>query len=262
MSELFAEDPPRAPPAPETLIVSFTSWEGPLDLLLNLARTQKIDLAAIPILPLVDQYLAFIAQARALRLEIAADYLVMAAWLAYLKSALLLPREAAPDPDPNDLAERLRWRLQRLAAMRDAADKLLRRDMLGRDTFTRGHPEGLRTVRHSSYDASLYDLLNAYGQLHTRARATPWTPHHRGAILSLEEALARLSSLIGQALDWTNLKHFLPDTPDKDLATSTLASSFVAALELTRTGHAELTQASAFGPLMLRVRQQARGSAP
>ena len=257
MSGLFAEDPPRTAPLPETLIVSFESWEGPLDLLLNLARHQKIDLAKIPILPLVEQYLAFIQKARALRLEIAADYLVMAAWLAYLKSALLLPREEAPDPDPNDLAERLRWRLQRLEAMRAAADKLLQRDMLGRDVFARGAPEGLRTVRHSLIDVSLYELLSAYGAIHGRARATPWTPHDRGQIMTLEDALQRLSGLIGQALDWTELKRFLPDTEDQALARSTLASSFVAALELARTGAAELSQSEAFGPLMLRIRGKA-----
>lgn len=256
MSEAFAEDPPRAPPAPDPdrLIVSFRSWEGPLDLLLTLARTQKIDLAAIPILPLVEQYLAYIAQARALRLEIAADYLVMAAWLAYLKSALLLPREDTPDPDPEDLAQRLRWRLQRLEAMRDAADRLLSRDLLGRDVFVRGAPEGLRTIRLSAWDASLYDLIAAYGALHSRPRAEPWTPHARGQIMTLEDAIQRLSTLIGQALDWTELQRFLPSTDDPDLARSSLASSFVAALELARIGQAELTQAAAFGPLMLRVR--------
>jgi segregation and condensation protein A len=259
MTEPFAEDPPRRPPEPDPdrLIVSFESWEGPLDLLLTLARNQKIDLAKVPILPLVEQYLAYIQQARALRLEIAADYLVMAAWLAYLKSALLLPREEQPEPDPNDLAERLRWRLQRLEAMRDAADKLLRRDLLGRDVFLRGRPEGLRTIRNAAWDASLYDLLSAYGALNQRPRAQAWTPHDRGAIFTLEDALQRLSALIGQALDWTELAKFLPATEDQALARSTLASSFVAALELTRTGAAELTQATPFGPLMLRVRGRA-----
>jgi segregation and condensation protein A len=260
----FAEDPPRAaqrpaadlpdPATADALIVSFESWEGPLDLLLNLARTQKIDLARIPILPLVEQYLAYIQQARSLRLEIAADYLVMAAWLAYLKSALLLPREEAPDPDPNELAERLRWRLQRLEAMRAAADRLLARDLLGRDVFARGAPEGLRTVRNATIDSSLYELLSAYGAIHGRQRLTSWSPHDRGQIVSLEEALQRLSGLIGQALDWTELKRFLPETEDRQLARSSLASSFVAALELVRTGAAELSQAEAFGPLMLRAR--------
>ncbi len=258
MSEAFAEDPPRAAPVDEDrLIVSFESWEGPLDLLLSLARTQKIDLAVIPILPLVEQYLSYIREARALRLEIAADYLVMAAWLAYLKSALLLPREEAPDPDPHELADRLRWRLKRLEAMRDAAEKLLARDLLGRDVFARGMPEGLRTVRQSHFDASLYDLLSAYGDMHARPRATPWTPHARGAVYTLEDALKRLSQMIGQALDWTDLKRFLPESDDPELTRSAIASSFVAALELTRTGAAELTQASAFGPLMLRVKPKA-----
>ena len=255
MSDLFAEDPPRTALPPETLIVSFESWEGPLDLLLNLARNQKIDLAKIPILPLVEQYLAYINKARALKLEIAADYLVMAAWLAYLKSALLLPREEQPDPDPNILAERLRWRLQRLEAMRDAADRLMRRDLLGRDVFARGMPEGLRTVRQSQWDATLYDLLSAYGALNQRPRPGPWTPHNRGAVYTLEDALQRLSNLIGTALDWTELAKFLPATEDRQLARSTLASSFVAALELTRTGQAELSQSGAFGPLMLRMKQ-------
>ena len=252
--DLFAEDPPRARPAEETLIVSFESWEGPLDLLLTLARNQKIDLAAIPILPLVEQYLSFIAEARKLRLEIAADYLVMAAWLAYLKSALLLPKEAQPDPDPEVLAERLRWRLRRLEAMRTAAEQLYRRDRLGRDVFARGMPEGLTTVRHSIYDASLYELLSAYGDIQSRGRLSEWTPHDRGAICSLEEALQRLSALVGQALDWTDLKSFLPGTEDTNLARSQLASSFVAALELVRTGHAVLLQGEAFGPIMVKAR--------
>ncbi|MFN3371823.1 MAG: segregation and condensation protein A [Sphingomonadaceae bacterium] len=238
----------------DRLVVSLESWEGPLDLLLTLARQQKVDLARIPILPLVEQYLAFIASARALRLEIAADYLVMAAWLAYLKSALLLPREAAPDPDPEELAERLRWRLQRLDAMRAAADRLMARDLLGRDVFLRGAPEGLTTLRRSRLEASLYDLLSAYGGLHARQKAMSWTPHDRGRILSLEQALERLSALVGQALDWTDLCRFLPDSDDPLLARSARASSFAAALELTRTGRTELAQAEPFGPLLLRLR--------
>jgi segregation and condensation protein A len=255
MTGPFAEDPPRTALPPETLIVSFESWEGPLDLLLNLARHQRIDLAKIPILPLVEQYLDYIRKARDLRLEIAADYLVMAAWLAYLKSALLLPREEQPDPDPNILAERLRWRLLRLEAMRDAADRLMRRDLLGRDVFARGRPEGLRAIRQSQWDATLYELLLAYGALNRRPRPGPWTPHDRGAICTLDDALQRLSGLIGAALDWTDLAKFLPATDDPQLTRSTIASSFVAALELARTGQAELSQSEAFAPLMLRVRQ-------
>ena len=248
--ELPLSDPGGAPP----LIVSLASFEGPLDLLLALARAQKIDLARVPILPLVDQYLAYVGEAEALRIEVAADYLVMAAWLAYLKSALLLPKEEAPDPDPHELSQRLRHRLLRLQAMRDAADRLYRRDLLGRDVFARGAPEGLRTIRQSTVDVSLYELLAAYGALQARATATPWTPHDRGAIFSLEEALQRLSSLIGATPDWTELQHFLPKTDDRGFARSALASSFVAALELARTGAAELQQGRAFGPLLLKAR--------
>jgi segregation and condensation protein A len=240
--------------ADEPFRVSLDSWEGPLDLLLALARQQKVDLTKIPILPLVEQYLAYIASARALRLEIAADYLVMAAWLAYLKSALLLPREETPDPDPAELADRLRWRLQRLDAMRAAADRLMARDLIGRDVFLRGAPEGLATLRRSRFTASLYDLLSAYGGLHARRQAGRWTPPDRSRYLTLEQALERLSALIGQALDWTALERFLPDSADPQLARSARASSFAAALELTRTGRTELAQAEPFGPILLRVR--------
>lgn len=251
---------PASAPTPDAgetgagFIVSLDSWEGPLDLLLTLARQQKVDLARIPILPLVEQYLAFIAGARALRLEIAADYLVMAAWLAYLKSALLLPHEAAPDPDPADLADRLRWRLQRLDAMRAAAEQLMARDLIGRDVFQRGAPEGLTTLRRSRLSASLYDLLSAYGSLHARREAGRWTPPDRSRILTLEQALERLSALIGQALDWTELERFLPASNDPVYARSARAASFAALLELTRTGRTELAQDRPFGPLLLRLR--------
>ncbi len=257
-SQLFTEDlPPRLPTldTAEVLIVSFDNWEGPLDLLLALARNQKIDLVAIPILPLVEQYLAFIAEARKLRLEIAADYLVMAAWLAYLKSALLLPREEQPDPDPEVLAERLRWRLQRLEAMRHAADQLFRRDLLGRDVFVRGMPEGLTTIRRTNVVASLYDLLSAYGDIEARGKLATWTPHDRGAICSLDEALEWLSGLIGSVPDWKALQSFLPPGDDPGLQRSRLASGFVAALELARLGKAELQQTKPFTPLLIRNRQ-------
>lgn len=253
----FAEDPPRrGAPAefhPDTLVVSLAGFEGPLDLLLTLARNQRIDLAAIPILPLVDQYLAFIAEARQLRIEVAADHLVMAAWLAYLKSALLLPREAMPDPDPEELAERLRWRLLRLDAMRKAADSLVARDLLGRDVFARGAPEGLRQVRTSRLHATLYDLIATYGAIAARGANSPWAPPPR-AVITLEEALDQLSRLIGRAVDWTELQRFLPEGLAPAMTASALASSFVAALELARTGRAELSQADAFGPLMLRAK--------
>ncbi len=253
------DDAPAASAVGDSFVVSLESWEGPLDLLLMLARQQKVDLARIPLLPLVDQYLAFIASARALRLEMAADYLVMAAWLAYLKSALLLPREEAPDPDPDDLAERLRWRLRRLDAMRAAAERLMARDLIGRDVFVRGAPDGLTTIRRSRLHASFYDLLSAYGSLHARRQAGSWTPPDRGRILTLDKALERLSALVGQALDWTDLQRFLPDSEDPLLARSARASSFAAVLELTRTGRTELSQATPFGPLLLRLRPAGEG---
>lgn len=238
--------------ASDRLILSFEHWEGPLDLLLALARARKIDLASIPILSLVEQYLAFIGEARALKLEIAAEYLVMAAWLAYLKSALLLPKEEQPDPDPEEVAGRLRWRLLRLDAMRNAADGLLSRDLLGRDVLRRGAAEGLREIRTSRWDASLYDLIAAYGALAARPRNRTWTPHDRGPVVSLEEALERLSQLLGHSMDWTELRQFLPETDDLRLRRSALASFFVASLELARLNKAEISQTEAFGSLMIR----------
>lgn len=240
----------------ERLFLSFDSWEGPLDLLLTLARAQKIDLQTIPILPLVDQYIAFIQEARNLRLEVAADHLVMAAWLAYLKSALLLPPEEKPDPDPEELAERLRWRLRRLNAMREAADQLMTRHLLGRDIHLRGCPEGLRTVRAIRHDVDLAELLMTYADLQRRAKPEHWTPHARGPIVTLEEALERLSSLTGHVHDWTALQKFLPASEPPSLARSRLASSFVAALELARLGRVSLRQDGAFQPLLLKSRAQ------
>lgn len=235
---------------PDRLILSFDCWEGPLDLLLRLARTQRIDLAAIPIGPLVDQYLAFVA--RALRLEVAADHLVMAAWLAYLKSALLLPPEARPEPDPQDQADALRWRLQRLAAMRGAVDALVARPMGGRDTRPRGMAQGLRRHARRHLDAGLYDLLAAYGAAHARHAVVHWAPHDRGPLLTLEQALARLAGLVGALPGWADLSAFLPPAPTPAYARSALAASFAASLELARTGAIELEQDEPFGAIRLR----------
>src|SRR3954468_113449 len=180
----------------DRLTLDLDGWEGPLDLLLTLARSQKVDLAKISILALVEQYLAFIADAKKLKLEIAADYLVMAAWLAYLKSCLLLPKESEADPSPEALAMRLQLRLQRLAAMREAGARLLARDRIGRDVFVRAAPEGLRVVRRSAWQAELYDLIAAYGAV--RARAEP-AVHivSRRPVMTLEEALLRVERLTG-----------------------------------------------------------------
>jgi segregation and condensation protein A len=240
----------------QVLNVSVEHWEGPLDLLLSLARANRVDLRAIPILPLVDQYLAFIARARALRIELAADYLVMAAWLAYLKSALLLPAPETPEADPDVLAERLRWRLARLAAMREAAAALVQRDMLGRDVFARGAPEGLRRVTKAKVATRLYDLLSAYGAIHAARDARAWSPPERPQLMTLDEALDRVGAILGTRLDWTALAAFLPDLPAGMPRAAALAASFAAALELVRLGRAEMAQGAPFAPLMLRGRPQ------
>ena len=237
----------------EALTLSLGAWEGPLDLLLNLARAQKVDLHQISILALTEQYLAYIEGARSLRLEIAADYLVMAAWLAYLKSCLLLPKDPEADPSPDELALRLQLRLQRLDAMREAGARLMGRDRLGRDVFVRGAPEGLRLVRKSAWVVGGFDLYAAYGRVRARTQPAMHVVAHR-AVMTLEDAIARVSALIGQALDWTTLEAFLPATADPAYRKSALASSFVAALELARQGRLEIEQEAAFADLMLRCR--------
>jgi segregation and condensation protein A len=238
----------------EQLVLDLDGWEGPLDLLLSLARAQKVDLKALSILALVEQYLRYIAHVRAMKLEIAADYLVMAAWLAYLKSALLLPRDSEETPDPEDLAFRLQRRLARLAAMREAGARLMARDRLDRDVFARGAPEGLRTVRQTRYDAALYDLIAAYGRIGARTRPVLHVVAHRD-VMTLEEAIARISDQLGLQVEWAAIERFLPDGGSADYQRSALASSFVAALELARQGKVTLRQQGAFAPLYLRAPQ-------
>lgn len=233
------------------LYLDLDGWEGPLDLLLDLARRQKVDLRSISILELVDQYLVYVNRAEALRLELAADYLVMAAWLAYLKSSLLLPREEQDAPGPEELALRLQLRLQRLGAMREAAARLMARDRIGRDVFLRGAPEGLRINRKTHWRCDWFALVQAYGQV--KARTAPVVHMVRNRpVMTLESALDRVSAMLGVTLDWMLLEEFLPPHADPRLRRSALASSFVAALELARTGKAELAQDAIFGPLRLR----------
>lgn len=235
----------------EALNLNLDGWEGPLDLLLNLARQQKVDLHQISILALVEQYLAYIDGARTLRLEIAADYLVMAAWLAYLKSCLLLPKDPTIDPSPEELAMRLQLRLQRLDAMRDAGARLMGRDRLGRDVFARGLPEGLKLVRKADWQVTPFELFAAYGRVKARTSPAMHVVAHR-AVMTLEDAIQRVSALIGQALDWTTLEAFLPATGDPQYRKSALASSFVAALELARQGRLQLEQEAPFAELLVR----------
>ncbi len=261
MSEdLFAPPEDSRAARPEMLTVSFAHWEGPLDLLLTLARSQKVDLREISILALTQQYLAFIEGARQLKLELAADYLVMAAWLAYLKSALLLPRAEQPDPSPEELALRLQLRLQRLHAMRDAAARLMARDRIGRDVFRRRRPEGLRLVKKAQWRASLYDLIQAYGQIRARTQPVVHTIAVR-PVMTLDEAIQRVGALVGAALDWTRIESFLPDHLDAPKARSALASSFVAALELARQGRLDIQQDGIFQPIYLRAAAPGRAQA-
>ena len=244
--------------ADNALVVSLDGFEGPLDVLLALARTQKVDLAKISILALADQYLEFIVEARKLRLELAADYLVMAAWLAYLKSKLLLPRETGTEDQPTgeELAARLAFRLKRLEAMRNAAAQLMTRKRLGRDVFARGMPEGVRTIRVRQYTAVIYDLLKAYAE---QRRRTTKRVHviPRRTVWSIKDARERLEALVGASVgQWVQLEKFLePYVTVPDLARTALASSFGAALEMAREGRVELSQAEPFAPIYMRKRE-------
>jgi len=244
-----AESAPRR--TDDALYLELDGWEGPLDLLLELARRQKVDLRSISILALVDQYLAYIDRAEALKLEVAADYLVMAAWLAYLKSALLLPKEEQEDPSPEELALRLQLRLQRLGAMREAAARLLARDRVGRDVFLRGSPEGLRLDRRNVWQCDWFELISAYSQVKARTAPVVHMVRER-PVMTLDSAIERVSAMLGVRLEWTELREFLPPHAEPRLRRSALASSFVAALELAKRGKAELRQEEVFGPLHLR----------
>jgi len=243
----------------EALVVALDGFEGPLDVLLILARTQKVDLAKISVLALAEQYLSFIAQAQELRLELAADYLVMAAWLAYLKSRLLLPRESAGDDQPSgeELAARLAFRLQRLEAMRGAAATLMTRKRLGRDVFGRGMPEGVRTIRVRQFTAAIYDLLKAYSEQRKRTiKHVHVVP--RRVVWSIKEARERLQALVGKCdASWVQLDLFLEQYgAAPDIARTALASSFGATLEMARDGLVELSQAEPFAPIYVRKREE------
>ena len=272
------EDPPEAHNAPELqdgqheapsdwesgddrlefdgdqLRVDVEGFEGPLDLLLALGRTQKVDLAKISVLALAQQYLDFIAEARRLRLEVAADYLVMAAWLAFLKSKLLLPAEPSEEGEPTgeELAALLAFRLKRLDAMRDAAAKLMTRKRLGRDVFPRGLPEPVRITRDGVYEANVYDLLKAYSQQRQR-NATHTLHMEKRTVWSLKDARDELERLLGIACDWAPLDQLIAEfLVEPELRRTALASSFTATLEMTREGTLEIRQSKSFAPLLVR----------
>jgi segregation and condensation protein A len=252
----FEEDIRPQPDGGEggSLLLDLDGFEGPIDVLLALARDQKVDLTKISILQLADQYLTFVEQARELSLELAADYLVMAAWLAYLKSRLLLPSTEADGEQLSaaEMAERLAFQLQRLEAMRNLGRKLLERPRLGRDFFGRGAPEPLDIVNTPVYELSLYDLLKAYGEFKSRDVITALRIDP-SELYSMETALERLRGLVGDLPDWTVLSAFLPKGLRGGLvARSALAATFAASLELAKTGKLKLQQSACFAPLYIR----------
>lgn len=247
-----------APALADAFIVDVDGFEGPLDLLLALARTQKVDLAKISILPLVEQYLDFIAQARSVKLELAADYLVMAAWLAYLKSKLLIPREKEDPQTQNaeEMAQRLAFRLMRLEAMRTASARLMTRKRLGRDVFARGAPETVRTVKDLTWTAQVYDLLKAYADQRRRTIKVVHVVKAR-RVWSIKDARVRLEKLVGaSAGDWAQLDLFLEQfLPKGEEERTALASSFGATLEMAREGMIEIRQDEPFAPIYMRKKE-------
>ena len=250
--------------AAEALIVDVDGFEGPLDLLLSLSRSQKVDLRKISVLQLAEQYLEFVNKTLALRLELAADYLVMAAWLAYLKSRLLLPPEPGEDgPTAEDLAAHLAYQLERLAAMRDAAARLMGRDRLGRNFFPRGAPENVSHRPTVTWEATLLDLMRAYARIRTRDEFRPFVMD-RDNIFTMEQALERLRGLIAYAGDWSDLTSFLPEGWEVSplRRRSATAAHFAAVLELAKAGKVNLRQGDSFGPLMVRRRDTPRDDAP
>ncbi len=266
----FQEDPPRNFDAvfssedgheADALLLNLDGYEGPIDVLLEMARTQKVDLREISILQLARQYLGFIERAKDLRLDLAAEYLVMAAWLAYLKSRLLIPRsqDDSNEPSGEAMAEALQFQLRRLEAMRQAADKLMNRPQLGRDVFARGMPEGLKTAYNANYQVSLYDMLKAYGDIRRRAENSTYElPVFN--IMTMEEAVERMRKMLGNLPRsgphsvWTTLQSFLPENiKDPLLMRSSLASTLTAGLELAKQGKVEIRQDGLFRPIYLRT---------
>jgi segregation and condensation protein A len=241
----------------EALMVTVDGFEGPLDLLLTLARNQKVDIAKISILKLADQYLEFIESAKRMNLELAADYLVMAAWLAYLKSRLILPQPPSLDGEPtaDEMATRLRWRLQRLEAMRAAAARLMAGDRLDRDVFGRGDPEPVNVIKLRTYKDSLYDLLTSYaGQRVRKLGGKAYVKQH-APVLLIEEARARLERMLGKISDWSGLDRLIPfEWSGGQRRRSALASTLLACLELARDGKVEIRQLAPFEPVFVRDR--------
>ncbi len=256
----FEPDPERRPLVADdgSLVVNLGAYDGPIDLLLGLARDQKVDLTRISILALAEQYLEFIAAAKRLRLEIAADYLVMAAWLAFLKSKLLLPpapMEPEPEPTAAQMEAALRYQLQRLQAMQEAGARLMARGVLGRDVFRRGIPEGVPVETTEVWDVKLIDLLKSYAEYRNRSEKPPILRIMATELDTMEAAIERLSHMLGSMVipDWTTLQAFLPSgLRDDTVGRSHVAATLAATLELVRTGRLQIRQDSNFGPIYLR----------
>ncbi len=253
MDSLWQDNAAERAASDPALLIDVAGFEGPLDLLLFLARNQKVDLARISVLALAEQYLQFIESARRIRIELAADYLVMAAWLAYLKSRLLIPQQPKDDgPSGEEMAATLAFRLKRLEAMREAATRLINRNRLGRDVHPRGAPEHVPSRATSAFEASLYDLLTAYAALRQRQAITQVTIEKR-RVWSLSDARGILTRMIGEIADWTALDHFLLRyLPSPEERVTAIASAFAASLELVREGRLELRQEGAFQPIYMR----------
>ena len=249
------DGPPEMRPFDGPLVVDIDGYAGPLDVLLALARTQKVDLTHISILQLAEQFLAFVTEARSLHLEGAADYLVMAAWLAYLKSRLLLPDEEG-ELRGTEMAARLRHQLRRLEAIREAGHKLMMRHRLGRDVFARGDPEAIRVIKTPVFAVSLYELLKGYAAVEARVPAETLRID-RHAVYRIEDAIRRLARLLGETLDWETLEDFLPPGMDAGFARrNAIASTLAASLQLAREGKIELRQTNAFGPVYVRAKER------
>lgn len=253
MDSLWQDTAAERAASDPALLIDVAGFEGPLDLLLFLARNQKVDLARISVLALAEQYLQFIESARRIRIELAADYLVMAAWLAYLKSRLLIPQQPKDDgPSGEEMAATLAFRLKRLEAMREAATRLINRNRLGRDVHPRGAPEHVPSRATSAFEASLYDLLTAYAALRQRQAITQVTIEKR-RVWSLSDARGILTRMIGEIADWTALDHFLLRyLPSPEERVTAIASAFAASLELVREGRLEIRQEGAFQPIYMR----------
>ncbi|MDX9689869.1 MAG: ScpA family protein [Alphaproteobacteria bacterium] len=260
MSEIDQPTEPNQEPVPEVLthgpddlVVALAGFDGPIDLLLSLAREQKVDLSTLSILQLAEQYLDYINNARKLRLELAADYLVMAAWLAYLKSRLLLPEEETQDENAADMAEALKFQLLRLEAMQKAAKSIFELPQLGSDTFMRGVPEKLEVIEKPVYHLPIYDLLSALGApLRRRKHETYDIKPNR--LYTLEESLTRMRRMLGGFMDWGNLQLFIPSLLGHDAleSRSAIASTFAAALEMVKEGQLEIRQSQCFSAIYLR----------